>query len=164
MAMWRPASMASHSGRRLKSSAGPTSTQASCSSTSASPTRPWRTPRQAKPPSARPQRAPLRTFRETATFLSQGSLMDASQNTLAEKFAPIHKGLLEFAMLRVIAGEKLYVAGMLQRLANTEFATQEGTLYPLLSRLRREGLVDYEWQESDAGPPHKYYRLTDIEL
>jgi PadR family transcriptional regulator PadR len=53
------------------------------------------------------------------------------------------------------------VAEMLQRLASTEFATQEGTLYPLLSRLRRENLVDYEWQESGAGPPRKYYLLTD---
>ena len=57
---------------------------------------------------------------------------------LSEKFGPIRKGLLEFAVLRVIAAEKLYVAEMLQRLAGTEFATQEGTLYPLLSRLRRE--------------------------
>lgn len=80
---------------------------------------------------------------------------------LSEKFGPIRKGLLEFALLRVIAREKLYVAEMLQRLAGTEFATQEGTLYPLLSRLRREQLVDYEWQESEAGPPRKYYRLTE---
>ena len=80
---------------------------------------------------------------------------------LGEKFAPIRKGLLEFAVLRVIAGEKLYVAEMLQRLADTEFSTQEGTLYPLLSRLRREQLVDYEWQESETGPPRKYYRLTE---
>jgi PadR family transcriptional regulator PadR len=80
---------------------------------------------------------------------------------LSEKFAPIRKGLLEFAVLRVIAAEKLYVAEMLQRLASTEFSTQEGTLYPLLSRLRREELVDYEWQESEAGPPRKYYLLTE---
>ena len=80
---------------------------------------------------------------------------------LTEKFAPIRKGLLEFVILRVIAMEKLYVAEMLQRLAGSEFATQEGTLYPLLSRMRRENLVDYEWQESDAGPPRKYYRLTE---
>lgn len=80
---------------------------------------------------------------------------------LSEKFLSVRKGLLEFAVLRVIACEKLYVAEMLERLAGTEFATQEGTLYPLLSRLRRESLVDYEWQESDAGPPRKYYRLTE---
>ena len=49
---------------------------------------------------------------------------------------------------------------MMQRLGSTEFATQEGTLYPLLSKMRREDLVDYEWRESDAGPPRKYYKLT----
>jgi PadR family transcriptional regulator, regulatory protein PadR len=81
--------------------------------------------------------------------------------SLSEKFGPIRKGLLEFAVLRVVAAEKLYVAEILKRLEGTEFATQEGTLYPLLSRLRREQLVDYEWQESDAGPPRKYYKLTD---
>ncbi|HWL61678.1 MAG TPA: PadR family transcriptional regulator [Steroidobacteraceae bacterium] len=86
--------------------------------------------------------------------------MDSSTAQISEKFAPIRKGLLEFAVLRVVAGEKLYVAEMLQRLASTEFATQEGTLYPLLSRLRREGLVDYEWRESETGPPRKYYLLT----
>ncbi|HEX5474787.1 MAG TPA: PadR family transcriptional regulator [Vicinamibacterales bacterium] len=77
-----------------------------------------------------------------------------------EKFNAIRKGLLEFLILRIIAADKVYVADMLERLAPTEFATQEGTLYPLLSRMRRDGLVDYEWQESDAGPPRKYYRLT----
>jgi PadR family transcriptional regulator, regulatory protein PadR len=80
---------------------------------------------------------------------------------ITEKFNPIRKGLLEFVILRVIDTEKLYVAEMLKRLAATEFATQEGTLYPLLSKMRREDLVDYEWQESDAGPPRKYYKLTD---
>ena len=77
-----------------------------------------------------------------------------------EKFGPIRKGLLEFVVLRIIEADKVYVADMLKKLAATEFATQEGTLYPLLSRLRREGLVDYEWKESEAGPPRKYYELT----
>jgi PadR family transcriptional regulator PadR len=76
------------------------------------------------------------------------------------KFLPIRKGLLEFLLLKIIAADKVYVADILERLAGTEFATQEGTLYPLLSKMRREDLVDYEWQESGAGPPRKYYRLT----
>ena len=80
--------------------------------------------------------------------------------SVQEKFSAIRKGLLEFLILRIIASDKVYVADMLQRLSATEFKTQEGTLYPLLSKLRREGLVDYEWQESDAGPPRKYYELT----
>ena len=84
-------------------------------------------------------------------------------NTLepTDKFTPIRKGLLEFVILQLVESDKLYVADMLRRLSGTEFATQEGTLYPLLSRLRREGLVEYQWQESESGPPRKYYSLTD---
>jgi PadR family transcriptional regulator PadR len=77
-----------------------------------------------------------------------------------EKFTAIRKGLLEFLILKIISSDKVYVADMLERLRETEFSTQEGTLYPLLSKMRREGLVEYEWQESDAGPPRKYYELT----
>ena len=77
------------------------------------------------------------------------------------EFASLRKGLLEFAILAMISAERVYVADMLSRLAGTPFATQEGTLYPLLSKLRREELVDYEWVESDAGPPRKYYLLAD---
>jgi PadR family transcriptional regulator, regulatory protein PadR len=78
-----------------------------------------------------------------------------------EQFAAVRKGLLELALLTLIAAERVYVADILARLAATPFATQEGTLYPLLSRLRREEMLDYEWVESDAGPPRKYYSLTD---
>jgi PadR family transcriptional regulator PadR len=83
-----------------------------------------------------------------------------STATLHEKFASIRKGLLELLILKIVATDKVYVADILQRLSTTEFATQEGTLYPLLSKMRREGTVDYEWHESDAGPPRKYYKLT----
>jgi PadR family transcriptional regulator PadR len=77
-----------------------------------------------------------------------------------EKFTPIRKGLLEFLLLKIISADKVYVADILRQLKGTEFATQEGTLYPLLSKMRREKLLDYEWKESDAGPPRKYYELT----
>lgn len=77
-----------------------------------------------------------------------------------EKFFAIRKGLLEFLVLKIIAAEKVYAADILRELSATEFATQEGTLYPLLSKMRREGLLDYEWKESEAGPPRKYYELT----
>lgn len=80
--------------------------------------------------------------------------------SLNDKFLPIRKGLLEFLLLKIIAAEKVYVADILRQLSETEFATQEGTLYPLLSKMRREGLLDYEWKESEAGPPRKYYELT----
>jgi PadR family transcriptional regulator PadR len=77
-----------------------------------------------------------------------------------DKFVAIRKGLLEFLILKIVAADKVYVADILQRLSDTDFATQEGTLYPLLSKMRRDGLLDYEWQESGAGPPRKYYELT----
>jgi PadR family transcriptional regulator PadR len=77
-----------------------------------------------------------------------------------QKFNAIRKGLLEFLILKIISADKVYVADMMKRLNATDFATQEGTLYPLLSKMRREELVDYEWQESEAGPPRKYYKLT----
>jgi PadR family transcriptional regulator PadR len=78
-----------------------------------------------------------------------------------ERFGAIRKGLLEFLILKIVAVEKVYAADILQRLSTTEFATREGTLYPLLSKMRRDGLVDYEWKESTAGPPRKYYMLTE---
>ena len=81
-------------------------------------------------------------------------------NDVNEKFSAIRKGLLELLLLQIIAVKQVYVADMLKQLNETEFATQEGTLYPLLSKMRREGLLDYEWKESEAGPPRKYYELT----
>jgi PadR family transcriptional regulator PadR len=77
-----------------------------------------------------------------------------------DKLAPLRKGLLEMAVLKVISGKEAYAADILEKLNGTPFATQEGTLYPLLSKLRRDGAVAYEWVESEAGPPRKYYSLT----
>jgi PadR family transcriptional regulator PadR len=80
--------------------------------------------------------------------------------SINEKFTAIRKGLLEFLVLKIVSADKVYVADILKALSETEFSTQEGTLYPLLSKMRREELVDYEWKESEAGPPRKYYELT----
>ena len=80
--------------------------------------------------------------------------------SIEEKFSSIRKGMLEFLVLKIIAADQVYAADILQALNATDFATQEGTLYPLLSKLRREELVDYEWKESESGPPRKYYKLT----
>jgi PadR family transcriptional regulator, regulatory protein PadR len=80
--------------------------------------------------------------------------------SLTDKFAAIRKGLLEFLILKIVAADQVYVADILKQLSGTDFATQEGTLYPLLSKMRRDGLVDYQWRESGTGPPRKYYLLT----
>lgn len=76
------------------------------------------------------------------------------------KYSTLRRGLLEFLILAIVSNEKVYTAELLQRLSETDFATQEGTLYPLLSKMRRQGLLDYEWHESASGPPRKYYKLT----
>lgn len=78
------------------------------------------------------------------------------------KLSPLRNGLLEFLILQIVSTGDVYVADILERLAGTDLATREGTLYPLLSRMRREALLDYDWRESTAGPPRKYYRLTDL--
>ena len=64
----------------------------------------------------------------------------------SEKFTTLRKGLLEFLILGIVSSGRVYVAEMMQRLSTTDFATQEGTLYPLLSKMRRDQLLDYEWQ------------------
>ena len=78
----------------------------------------------------------------------------------SDTFEQIRRGLLEFLVLKIIAHTDAYSADILAALARTEFQTQEGTLYPLLSKLRREGLLEYSWKESGNGPPRKYYSLT----
>jgi PadR family transcriptional regulator PadR len=77
-----------------------------------------------------------------------------------DRFAAIRKGLLEYLILTIVSSGEVYAADILDRLSATDFATQAGTLYPLLSKMRREELLDYAWRESEAGPPRKYYRLT----
>ncbi len=78
-----------------------------------------------------------------------------------EQFAGLRKGLLEFAILTIVSGRTVYVGDILSTLAPTPFATQEGTLYPLLAKLRREEWVEHQWVESGQGPPRKYYSLTE---
>lgn len=82
-------------------------------------------------------------------------------STNTDKYQSLRKGLLEYLILSIVSADKVYAADILQRLDDTDFATQEGTLYPLLSRMRRDGMLDYEWQESEQGPPRKYYKLTE---
>ena len=75
--------------------------------------------------------------------------------------AQLRKGSLELCMLALLAHDERYGYQIAQRLAGAGgLAVSEGTIYPLLSRLQREGLVASRWRESPSGPPRKYYRLT----
>lgn len=75
--------------------------------------------------------------------------------------AQFRKGILEFTILLLIEKGKVYANDILKQLAGTELIIVEGTLYPLLSRLKSHGLVSYSWRESKSGPPRKYYSLTE---
>src|SRR6516164_9830357 len=73
----------------------------------------------------------------------------------------VKKGWLELAILSSLWGDELYGLDILRRLEkNTDLLLAEGTIYPILSRLKAEGLVDTKWVDGDAGHPRKYYRLT----
>ena len=73
----------------------------------------------------------------------------------------MRKGILEFCILSIISRGAVYASEMLDELTNSKMMVVEGTLYPLLTRLRKAGLLDYEWIESEIGPPRKYYVLTE---
>ena len=72
----------------------------------------------------------------------------------------MRKGILEFCILQIISREEVYASDMLEELTSVKIMVVEGTLYPLLTRLRKAGLVDYKWVESSSGPPRKYYTIT----
>jgi PadR family transcriptional regulator PadR len=73
----------------------------------------------------------------------------------------MRKGLLVYCVLLLCKDGKVYSSDIIKQLRHAELIVVEGTLYPLLSRLARDGIVAYEWQESEQGPPRKYYWLTD---
>lgn len=75
--------------------------------------------------------------------------------------AQMRKGTLEFIILLIISREPVYASDIIKVLKEAKLLVVEGTLYPLLSRLKNSELLDYSWQESKSGPPRKYYTLTD---
>lgn len=73
----------------------------------------------------------------------------------------MRKGTLEFCILLIISKGKVYASDILEQLKEAELLVVEGTLYPLLSRLRKRELLAYTWEESKNGPPRKYFTLTE---
>jgi len=74
--------------------------------------------------------------------------------------AQMRKGILEYCILLILSRRSLYVSDIIKELKESEMIVVEGTLYPLLTRLKNGGLLKYVWQESSQGPPRKYYELT----
>ena len=75
--------------------------------------------------------------------------------------AQMRKGVLEFCILSVLKDNDAYVAEILSTLKDAKLLVVEGTIYPLLTRLKNAGLLSYRWEESTSGPPRKYYGLTE---
>lgn len=73
----------------------------------------------------------------------------------------MRKGVLEYCILAIIAREEIYASDILAKLKEASLLVVEGTLYPLLTRLKNAGLLNYRWVESQQGPPRKYYSITD---
>jgi len=83
-----------------------------------------------------------------------------SNNEFENTRAQMRKGALEFSILLVISKGEIYASDILKKLKDAKLIVVEGTLYPILNRLKRAELLEYEWKESTSGPPRKYYQLT----
>ena len=84
--------------------------------------------------------------------------MSNLENTQAQ----MRKGVLEYCILSILANEEVYPSDIISRMKEARLIVVEGTLYPLLTRLKNAGLLSYRWVESNAGPPRKYYSLTPL--
>ncbi|HLV93445.1 MAG TPA: PadR family transcriptional regulator [Aequorivita sp.] len=74
--------------------------------------------------------------------------------------AQMRKGILEFCILSILKDGEAYTSDILEALKEAKMIVVEGTIYPLLTRLKNAGLLSYRWEESTSGPPRKYYELT----
>ena len=85
------------------------------------------------------------------------------EKELEKKKTQIRRGVLELCILSIISQEEVYPTDIIKKLKEFELIVKEGTLYPLLTRLKNAGLVRYEWKEGlGSGPPRKYFYITDL--
>lgn len=80
--------------------------------------------------------------------------------TIENTKAQMRKGVLELCVLAIVSEEEAYPSDIIEKLKSQKLIVVEGTLYPLLNRLKDAELLDYNWKESNAGPPRKYYSIT----
>lgn len=76
--------------------------------------------------------------------------------------AQMKKGVLEFCILSILSHGENYPSEIIEKMKEAKLIVVEGTLYPLLMRLKNDGLLSYRWEESTSGPPRKYYKLTPV--
>lgn len=88
-------------------------------------------------------------------------VMQITRMNIENSKAQLRKGILEFCVLALLRKGEAYPSDLLKSLKEAELIVVEGTLYPLLNRLKNAGLLSYRWEESKSGPPRKYYVLTE---
>jgi len=81
---------------------------------------------------------------------------------LEKSKSQMRKGVLEYCILSILEKKEAYVSDIITKLKEAKLLVVEGTLYPLLTRLKNEGFLSYHWAESKSGPPRKYYKLTEV--
>lgn len=84
----------------------------------------------------------------------------SSENYAEQLTTQLRKGFLAYCVLKVCSHEPKYTSDIILQLRDAELMVVEGTVYPLLSRLQKDGLLIHEWKESEQGPPRKYYKTT----
>ena len=88
---------------------------------------------------------------------------NTSSTAYAEQLATqLRKGFLAYCVLKTCSHKPKYTSDIITQLREAELVVVEGTIYPLLSRLQKDGLLSHEWQESEQGPPRKYYKTTEF--
>lgn len=86
--------------------------------------------------------------------------MEINKNT--ELSAQMKKGVLEYCILAIINGKEVYATDILNQLKDANLLVVEGTLYPLLTRMKNNNYLTYQWKESSSGPPRKYFQITEL--
>lgn len=121
------------------------------------------------PASAHPSQQPLVTIRYLVVHSTKSSLhlcdvknQQRPDMKVENTKAQMRRGVLEYCILSVLAQGELYPSDIISQLKDARLIVVEGTLYPLLSRLKDSGLLTYRWEESRSGPPRKYYKLTTV--
>jgi PadR family transcriptional regulator PadR len=94
------------------------------------------------------------------SFIYIFAIQTYKQMKIENTTAQMRKGILEFCILSLISGHDLYTSEILEALKKGKMLVVEGTVYPLLTRLKNADLLHYRWEESSSGPPRKYYSLT----
>ena len=84
------------------------------------------------------------------------------ENIIENNRTQMRRGVLEYSILLILSASYGYASSIIQKLKDVNIIVAEGTIYPLLIRLKKLGLLNYRWEESTQGPPRKYYMITDL--